>query len=105
MRLRFPFLNKLQRAAADEAMLSAARAELAMADTALEAARGAYLLVQDGPQPEALRRQQAELDGALHRYHAARHALRLLEQQGIAAASWANAIGRRSGPGAPLTKG
>jgi hypothetical protein len=59
--------------------VSEARAELALAELVLDAARTTYLGLRDSRQPASLQRQQCVLDAALHRYHSVRHALRALE--------------------------
>ena len=79
MRFRLPFLERLLHQAVDESALAGARAELAMAEAALVAARATYLPLQDADYPAKLKLQQSVLDRALHRYHAARQVVRILE--------------------------
>jgi len=80
MRLLWPFRHEPVRCRIDEDAVSEARAELVLAELALDAARATYLRLRDARQPASLRRQQCVLDEALHRYHSTRHALRALEQ-------------------------
>jgi hypothetical protein len=110
MQFRWPFPNRTHNRPADDAALHdaalcQARTELNLAETALDQARITYLRLQDARQTAKLRLQQAVLDEALLRYHAARQSVRILEQQDIAATPWLGSIRRRGLVGAALTKG
>jgi|GEM_PF-6112983 hypothetical protein len=105
MQFRWPFLNKTLRRPADERALDEARANLALAEMALDAARAAYLRLRDSRQPGKLHLQQSALDQALDRYHARRHALRALQQPDAAATPWAGLSRGRTQSGATPEKG
>src|ERR1700689_712637 len=87
MRLLWPFRHEPVRCRIDEGTVSETRAELVLAELALDAARAAYLGLRESRQPANLRRQQCVLDEALHRYHRVRHALRALQQAEVAHAT------------------
>jgi hypothetical protein len=97
MRFRLPFLERLLHQAVDESALAGARAELAMAEAALVAARATYLPLQDADYPAKLKLQQSVLDRALHRYHAARQVVRILESRREGAAPWPDPARRSAG--------
>jgi hypothetical protein len=103
MRFRWPFLDRLLRQTVDESALAGARAELAMAETALVSARATYLRLQDAGNPTKLRLQQSALDLALDRYHAARRTMRTLEDRQAGAAPWSGSA-RRWAAGGSLSK-
>jgi hypothetical protein len=96
MALRWPFSTKPVHPVPDDHTISHARAELALAEAALVAARAAYLRLRNSYQPPAvLRLHQSALDQALHRYHAARHALRALDRSEIGVGAWTPISPRR----------
>lgn len=104
MQFRWPFPLRPQCCSVDEAVLHAARGELSCAEVELEQARAAYLKLQSARQPAKLRLQQSVLDQALLRYHAARQAVRQLEQPEIGTLPWLGQR-RRGGSDAALSKG
>jgi hypothetical protein len=105
MQFRWPFPIKPIHQPVDETALGRARAELAVAELALDAARATYLRLQEARQAAKLRLQQSVLDDALHRYHLARQAARTLEQQNAVLASWTGTARRAVPGGTALTKG
>jgi hypothetical protein len=84
MRLFWPFRHEPVRCETDESAVSEARAELILAELALDAARTSYLRLRESRHANGLERQQSVLDEALHRYHSSRRAVRALEQTDIA---------------------
>jgi hypothetical protein len=53
--------------------------------------------LQDADYPAKLKRQQSVLDLALHRYHAARQSVRILESRQAGAAPWPGPARRAAG--------
>ena len=105
MQFRWPFPIRPQSPPRDEAALRAARAELSSAEAELDQARAAYLRLQETRQAARLRLQQSVLDRALLRYHAARQAVRLLEQPNVGAMPGLNPVGRRGPVDTAVSKG
>jgi hypothetical protein len=105
MQFRWPFPIKTQSDVADEAALRSASAELSCAETELDQARTVYLRLQTSHQTAKLRLQQSVLDQALLRYHAARQAIRQLEQADLGTMPLLGSQRRRGSVGSVLPKG